>query len=63
MTLFELKVRVRIFSYAKTDKPNKPNTLNSKSIRVLNSKGFICVGFVLVFGFFVLGSIFRGMGR
>ena len=63
MTLFELEVRVRKFSYARTDKPNKPNTLNSKLIRVLILKGFICVGFVLGCGFSVLGSVFRGEGR
>ena len=63
MTLFELKVMVRIFSYARTDKPNKPNTPNSKLIKVLILKRFICVGFVLGMVFSVLGSVFRGAGR
>ena len=63
VTLFALKTTVRIFSYARTEKPNKPNTLNSKLIRVLILKGFICVGFVLGWVFFVLGLIFRGVGR
>ena len=63
VTLFALKTTVRIFSYARTEKPNKPNTLNSKLIRVLILKGFICVGFVLGNGFSVLGSVFRGVGR
>ena len=63
VTLFALKITVRVFSYASTEKPNKPNTLNSKLIRVLILKGFICVGFVLGSGFSVLGSVFRGKGR
>lgn len=63
MTLFESIARVRIFSYAKTDKPNKPNTLNSRSIEELNLKGFICVGFVSGCGFSVLGSVFWGKGQ
>lgn len=63
VTLFALKITVRIFSYARTEKPNKPNTLNSKLIKVLILKGFICVGFVLSSEFFVSGSFFRGVGR
>lgn len=63
MTLFALKTTERIFSNARTEKPNKPNTLNSKLIIVLILKGFICVGFVLGSGFFVSGSVFRGKGR
>lgn len=63
VTLFALKTTVRIFSYARTEKPYKPNTLNSKLIIVLILKGFICVGFVLGNGFSVLGSFFRGIGR
>lgn len=49
--------------YARVEKPNQPNTLNSSFIICLNLKGFICVGFVLSCWFFVLGSIFRGEGR
>lgn len=60
MTLFESTVTGRIFSYAKTDKPNKPNTPNSSLIKVLNLKGFTCVGFVSGIGFSVLGSFLRG---
>jgi hypothetical protein len=60
MTLFEPNLGLRIISYAKADKPNKPNTLNSRLIKVLNLKGFICVGFVLGCGFSVLGSVFQG---
>lgn len=63
MTLFESNTTERIISYAKTNKPNQPNTLNSKLIKVLILKRFICVGFVLGCGFSVLGSIFRGTGR
>lgn len=61
--LFALKTTVRFFSYASSEKPNKPNTLNSKLIRVLILKGFICVGFVLGSGFSVLGSVFGGVGQ
>ena len=63
MTIFEPKTIGRIFSYAKTNKPNQPNTLNSKLIKALILKRFICVGFVSGCGFSVLGSIFRGQGR
>jgi len=34
-------------TYARTQKPNKPNTLNTTTNKVLNLLGFICVGFVL----------------
>ena len=63
VTLFALKAMGRFFSCARTEKPNKPNTLNSKLLKVLILKGFICVGFVLGSGFSVLGSVFRGEGR
>jgi hypothetical protein len=63
MTLFEPKAWGGFFSYAETDKPNKPNTLNSRSIKVLNLKRFICVGFVSGCGFSVLGSVFREEGQ
>jgi hypothetical protein len=63
VTLFALKITVRVFSYARTEKPNKPNTLSSKLIKVLILKEFICVGFVLGSGFSVLGSVFRGVGQ
>lgn len=63
MTLFEQQTEAVIFSYARIDKPNQPNTLNSKLIKVLISKRFICVGFVLGSVFFVSGSVFRGEGR
>ena len=49
--------------YARTEKPNKPNTLNTDRLKVLILKGFICVGFVLGCGFFVSGSVFQGEGR
>lgn len=39
------------FFYARTEKPNKPNTLNTDALKVLICKGFKCVGFVL-------GSVF-----
>lgn len=34
-------------TYARTQKPNKPNTLNTPVNNSLNSLVFICVGFVL----------------
>ena len=63
VTFISPKATSVYFSYARTAKPNKPNTLNSKLIRVLILKGFICVGFVLGKCFSVLGSVFRGKGR
>jgi hypothetical protein len=62
MTFFASNSIERFFSYAKTNKPNKPNTLNSSSIKALDLKGFICVGFVSGCGFSVLGSVLRGAG-
>ena len=35
------------FSYARTEKPNTPNTLNTEALKALICKGFRCVGFVL----------------
>ena len=40
----------RFFSYARTNKPNQPNTLNTNSFNALFLKGFSCVGFVLGWG-------------
>lgn len=39
--------------YARTEKPNTPNTLNTDSLKVLIYKGFKCVGFVLGWAFCV----------
>jgi hypothetical protein len=36
-----------VFSYARAEKPNKPNTLNTNNVKALFLKGFSCVGFVL----------------
>ena len=63
VTLFALKTEGGIFSYARAEKPNKPNTLNSKLVKMLILKGFICVGFVSGCGFFVSGSVYREEGR
>lgn len=63
VTLIALERRPIFFSYARTYKPNKPNTLNSKLIKVLILKEFICVGAVLGLVIFVLGSFFRGEGQ
>jgi hypothetical protein len=49
--------------HARTEKPNQPNTLNTKHLKILIYKVFICVGFVLGWVFSVLGSVFRGKGR
>lgn len=49
--------------YARTEKPNQPNTLNTYLLKILIYKVFICVGFVSGCGFSVLGSVFRGKGR
>jgi len=61
--LFTAKTEGGNFSYARAEKPNKPNTLNTDRLKILIFKGFICAGFVLGCGFFVLGSVFRGKGR
>lgn len=58
-TLFE-SMAARFFSYARTVKPNTPNTLNTFDLKLLNLKGFRCVGFVLGMAFFVLGWILTG---
>lgn len=39
--------------YARTQKPNTPNTLNTDALKVLICKGFKCVGFVLGWAFCV----------
>lgn len=51
------------FLHARTDKPNKPNTLNTSDLKVLICKAYRCVGFVLGIAFFVLGAVFRGVWR
>ena len=51
------------FLHARTEIPNKPNTLHSIRLNLLNLKGFVCVGFVSGWVFFVLGSVFGGVGR
>lgn len=63
VTLFVAGSKADFISHARTEKPNKPNTLNTGSIRALNLKGFICVGFVLGWVFFVSGMVSRGMGQ
>ena len=61
--LFE-SMAARFFSYARTVKPNTPNTLNTFDLKLLNLKGFRCVGFVLGMAFFVSGWILTGgVGR
>jgi hypothetical protein len=50
----------RFFSYARTVKPNTPNTPKTFDLKLLNLKGFRCVGFVLGMAFFVSGWILTG---
>ena len=53
-----------LFSHARTVKPNTPNTLNTFDLKLLNLKGFRCVGFVLGMAFFVSGWVLSvGAGR
>jgi len=61
--LFE-SMAARFFSYARTVKPNTPNTLNTFDLKLLNLKGFRCVGFVLGMAFFESGWVLSvGAGR
>lgn len=55
-TLFEQTAAI-FFSYARTLKPNTPNTLDTFDLRLLISKGFSCVGFVWGIAFFVSGPV------
>ncbi|MCX9150584.1 hypothetical protein [Pseudomonas sp. TB1-B1] len=57
--LFE-PTAARFFSYARTVKPNTPNTLNTSDLKLLILKVFSCVGFVLGVAFFVSGSVLGG---
>lgn len=58
-TLFE-RTPARFFSYARTVKPNTPNTLNTFHLKLLILKGISCVGFLLGMAFFVLGLVSGG---
>ena len=58
-TLFE-SIAPRFFSYARTVNPNTPNTLKTFDLKLLNLKGFKCVGFVLGVAVFVLGLVLGG---
>lgn len=58
-TSFE-SMGTRLFSYARTVKPNTPDTLNTFDLGLLNLKGFSCVGFVLGMEFFVSGLVLGG---
>lgn len=48
--------------YARTNNPNKPNTLNTQLINCLISLGFICVGYVSSCGN-VCWVLILGVGR
>lgn len=58
-TLFE-SLAAGFFSYARTVKPNTPTTPNTFDLKLLNLRGFRCVGFVLGMAFFVSGSVLGG---
>ncbi len=45
--LFLMLRRANKKTYARTQKPNKPDTLNTPTNKALNLLVFICVGFVL----------------
>ena len=61
-SLFSMRelMAVIFFSHARSVKPNTPNTLNTHALKLLNLKGFRCVGFVLGWVIFVLGLILSG---
>lgn len=63
VTLVGRFLMVDYFLYARTETPNKPNTLNTIRLKLLILKGFVCVGFVSGWVFFVSGSVFGGVGR
>ena len=44
--LFLTPQQIKKKTYARTQKPNKPNTLNTPTSKALNLLVFICVGFV-----------------
>lgn len=63
VTMFVQFLMDDYFLYARTEIPNKPNTLNTTQLKLLIYKDYCCVGFVLGGVFFVSGSIFSGVGR
>ena len=63
VTLDSRFLMANYFLHARTEIPNKPNTLNTTRLNLLILKGFVCVGFVSGWVFFVLGSVFGGVGR
>jgi hypothetical protein len=52
-----------IFFPGEGEKPNTPNTPQSKSKKLLILKRIICVGSVLGWSFSVSGRFFRGKGN
>lgn len=63
MTLDVRFLMANYFLHARTEIPNKPNTLNTNRLKLLIYNGFGCVGFVLSSVFFVSGTVFGGVGR
>ena len=63
VTLDSRFLMANYFLHARTEIPNKPNTLNTIRLNLLILKGFVCVEFVSGWVFFVLGSVFGGVGR
>lgn len=58
--IFLKPIRFPKKSYARTKKPNTPNTLNTPIHNSLNLLGFNCVGFVLGWYFLCWVSILEG---
>jgi len=52
-----------VFSHARANKPDQPNTPSTLFINSLFLRGFKCVGSVLGRVFFVLGSDFERKGQ
>lgn len=54
---------VRNFSYARAEKPDKPNTPDTVALKALIYKGFKCVGFVLGLDFLCWVGVAGEVGR
>lgn len=63
VTLFRSFKPHSIFSHARTNKPDKPNTPNTLLFNSLFLKVFDCVGSVLAWVICVLGSDFERKGQ
>ncbi|WP_256587573.1 hypothetical protein [Pseudomonas sp. HLS-6] len=59
--LFERNKQVKKNPHAIQEKPNKPNTVNTLALKILNLLGFMCVGFVLGIAVLCWVRDFRGI--